>query len=110
MNNPFINQSISHGTLKPEHLLEAFTAVLGELLKLNPTASPTASGKEVYKRAKAYLADIKGDPKVADMEEIVVFLNEDLFDALDKFSIGEYHFGAHIGDGSDFGFWAGEDV
>lgn len=105
MNNPFINQSISHGTLKPEHLLEAFTAVLGELLKLNPTAS-----KEVYERAKAYLADIKGDPKVADMEEIVVFLNEDLFDELDKFSIGEYHFGAHIGDGSDFGFWVCEDV
>jgi hypothetical protein len=35
-----------------------------------------------------------------------MFLNEDIFLAMDIFSPYGFSFGSHIGDGSDFGYWA----
>ena len=32
-------------------------------------------------------------------------LLESLFDTLDSYSPEGYYFGAHLGDGSDYGFW-----
>ena len=40
-----------------------------------------------------------------DNENTSMYLNEDLWDALDSFSPPYCYFGAHEGDGSDYGFW-----
>lgn len=37
------------------------------------------------------------------------WLLEDLFDALDNAAPDGFYFGAHTGDGSDFGFWEIEE-
>jgi hypothetical protein len=34
---------------------------------------------------------------------------EELFDILDSYAPDGFYFGAHIGDGSDFGFWENEE-
>ena len=39
-----------------------------------------------------------------DSEEAIMLLDA-LFDTLDAYSPEDYYFGAHPGDGSDFGFW-----
>lgn len=98
MKNPFAPGSISHATLRPEDLLPRFADVLEELMKLNSTN---------HKRLVARARKAAENP---DSEDASFILNEELYDALDEFSPEGYYFGAHEGDGADFGWWAvGDD-
>lgn len=112
MINPTSFGSISRGTLRTEDLLPDFIAELewqirrngehfsnpenfGERDRLNNLVGEaqdcfTKSGKAI-KRSKRDFA-----------EELV---NETLPDALNLFAPAYSYFGAHCGDGSDFGFW-----
>lgn len=94
---PFLDKTISHGTLRTEHLIEAF---LSYLIKLD------WEGKfdSVIKEGKAFLASSYEDALSQD-EDALMYLNEDLWDALNYYAPDGYRFAAHIGDGSDFGFW-----
>lgn len=53
------------------------------------------------------------DPTADDHDErwesydMTYFLNEELFDVLNSYAPVGYYFGAHMGDGSDFGYWKG---
>ena len=98
------NQSIIHATHRPQDLIPAFMGAV------------KAIDAEAYANFwKGYIT-LSVDPLTA--EDNHPFWNsnqadwilEDLFDTLNALAPEGYYFGAHPGDGSDFGFWEEEDV
>lgn len=93
INNEILKgQSISHGTLRTEDLIESFQEFL------NAMEIPY----------KTYGEWLNGDiPESEDQAEewFNEYLNSYLFDLLNAIAPTDYYFGAHPGDGSDFGFW-----
>lgn len=87
--------SISHGTMRAEDLIDAFSSELHYLAKAN-------------KRIKKFHALLKECDKYS--EDGAADLVNDLFDALDEFAPPYCYFGAHEGDGSDYGFWPSLDA
>lgn len=85
--------SISHGTLRTEDLLQAFADTLENL-------DPTDKYFALIREARAV------DP---DSETASYLVNEELYDALNDLAPEGTYFGAHPGDGSDFGFWPVEE-
>ena len=85
------NKSISHGTMRSEHLIPEFLGVL-----------------KIYAPEK-YDAYVKANPEVLDLDglddETLGYIVEELFDALNDIAPEGTYFGAHPGDGSDYGFW-----
>lgn len=92
----YIIGSVSHATLRPEDLLPAFADTLETLAR-------------DFKRARQYRKLIKEarsvDPESDDAPEVL----SELEDALQEFAPPYFYFGAHPGDGSDFGFWLPEN-
>lgn len=84
--------SVSHGTMRPEDLIPVFIAHL-----------PAGTHRDTYQAA---FENLTGDPDRAEQEQ---WLLEDLFDALDGLAPAGHSFGAHPGDGSDYGWWPIED-
>ena len=81
--------TLIHGTLRGPDLIEAFT---GELVRLgNPRGKDLAEGY-----ALAVLDDNMGGAYVMIQEAL---------DELENHAPAGHYFGAHEGDGSDFGFW-----
>lgn len=92
--------TVSHGTLRTEDLAPAFLSVLQEL---NLTRWSEIS--QEYADALAHLE--QGLEPNPDDEQALM---EALHDALNDAAPEGWFFGAHEGDGSDFGFfWWGED-
>lgn len=96
--------SIIHGTHRPQDLIPAF---LDELEIRNP------EGYEQYMLmpfgpVPSYVTD-EGDDSEWWASEDATYLLESLFDALDECAEDGFYFGAHPGDGSDFGFWKAEE-
>lgn len=85
--------TISHGTMRSEDLLEAFADELEYLCKANdlPVDGLVQEARDV-------------DPEDYG-DETVSELIDDLIDALNEFAPPYCYFGAHEGDGSDYGFW-----
>jgi hypothetical protein len=81
--------SISHGTLREEDLITAF---LGELRRLDPERAKAAEDLHMVEAA-----EMDADSR----EWLLTFL----FDTLEEYAPEDCYFGAHVGDGSDFGFW-----
>lgn len=92
--------SVSHGTLRTVDLIESF---LGELELWD-----RAKFKELHAEVPFDAWDSQ-DNEWWDSEDASYFLNEDLFDALNNVAPEGFYFGAHEGDGSDFGFWPIDD-
>lgn len=116
------NTSISHGTLREVDLFDAFSSALAEV---NPDAFAAIDLEyremlDGFDKAWAvalettpgvYWSDVVGDILIADAkiaEEFGYLVNEALFEALNDAAPEGCTFGAHDGDGSDFGFW-GDD-
>lgn len=89
--------SVSHGTLRTEDLIPRFLDVLKEL-------DPDRHEAESY----AYGHDVACG--LASVEENDANMLESLFDVLNEYAPVGHYFGAHPGDGSDFGFWPCDDA
>ncbi len=104
--------SISSGTLRTEDLLAAFADELESIAKAE-APHPGALNPDLMgpvNEARELLA--KGPDNWTDEEEGTAswLVNEDLMDALNEHAPPYCYFGAHEGDGADFGFWISEDA
>jgi len=89
------DQTVIHGTLRPEDLVEAFTDEYERL-------GGRPHNVELF-RAHLLL------PEGEDREEELSYDIEDLYGLLNELAPAGTSFGAHEGDGSDFGFWTYEE-
>ena len=85
--------SVCSGSLRDRDLISAFA---DELRRLQGVLEPS----ELVGRCRAAL---EGADEIAE-DEASALLDE-LFDALDALAPEGHYFGAHPGDGVDFGFW-----
>jgi len=90
----FTNYSVSHGTLREDDLIAAFGKFIIE------AAGAGLIGNEYVLRITGDLINIITEP-----EEKIEILNNNIFDLMDEISPDGCYFGAHPGDGSDFGWW-----
>lgn len=88
--------SISSGTLRTEDLLETFADELECLVRQHGWLYDDDSGVKKLMRDAT-----EADPETEDAASIV----DDLINALNEYAPPYATFGAHEGDGADFGFW-----
>ena len=112
--NPILG-TVIHATLRNSDLLEAFKDALVDLNCHREDCPDKRAKNAVIQDAidtlQQYSEDELNYPKDAELaEQISILINEDLMNALNDFAPPYCYFGAHPGDGSDFGFWRYEDV
>lgn len=94
--------TLIHGTLREEDLLEAFG---NELMRLDPSNFDriTNAWLDVHppQQAEGWPTREWVDAHPEDAQEMI----QEFADALDELSPPGHYFGAHPGDGADFGFW-----
>jgi hypothetical protein len=105
--------TVSHGALRPEDLISTFADEIEGLTLINGgfLALPESH------QTRDYLARVHGeacdafaeDGETLEYEDDAPELIDKLISALDTFAPPYCYFGAHPGDGSDFGFWPFED-
>lgn len=96
--------TISHGTLRPQDLIPAF-------LRAVETCAPghaEAFAAMPFGPIPAYVQDEGDDSEWWHGEDADALL-EQLTDILESHAPEGHYFGAHPGDGSDFGFWPNEE-
>ena len=94
-----LNNSLIHGTMRMCDLVPAYL----EAIKDTPE----------YVQLMEHLPSVVTEPGVSEWDERwdsdeVIDLMEELEDVLVKYAPEGYYFGAHPGDGSDFGYWKQE--
>lgn len=105
--------TVSHGTLRPEDLIPTFLDALDDAIE-ESTFEPGADAPHRVARvgslqsALGSLERRMDEPGYYDSEAVEWDL-EWLFEQLNEFAPAGHYFGAHPGDGSDFGFWAHEE-
>lgn len=91
--------TVSEATMRPEDLIPAFTEVLEQYWP--------EKAKELADEYSDIYAAMDGDDDVYLSElDGTDWLLDSLFDALEEIAPDGFTFGAHPGDGSDYGFWA----
>ena len=86
-------ESVSHGTMRTQDLIPAFMDVIRDTPEYVQTTNIIPAHALENKEADWW-----------NSNEATEFL-ESLFDILDIYSPEGYCFGAHPGDGSDYGYW-----
>lgn len=96
--------SVSHGTMAPEDLIPDFLWELkNQAGKPHVTRKSRTAAMKTY-RAISKRSDSEGYYETEDSD----FDLEALVDALEWFAGPYFYFGAHPGDGSDYGYWLSE--
>lgn len=95
-----LNESVIHGTLRNCDLVPVFLDVIRETAE--------------YAQLSLNFPSVVTDPCATESDERweseeMIYFVEELFDVLDSYAPDGYYFGAHPGDGSDFGFWKNEN-
>ncbi len=93
--------TVSHGTMRNEHLIPAF---IEELNRINPEIA-----QALLNRFGIGSGPTTGTDEFYESEEAGELVDQ-LFDTLDGFAPEGMYFGALEGDGSDYGFWNYEDT
>ena len=98
---PIQEGTVIEGTHKPEDLIPALMKVLWEV--------DANEARKIRERESGFfqVADMFGYEAAVEMlpYDAGYILNEDIFQALDAAAPEGMYFGAHPGDGSDYGFW-----
>jgi len=98
--------SVSEGTMREEDLIPTFLDVLAELA---PDKTRELIAAELENDDSA-LSGTPDDYGLADNElDGYGYFLETLFDALEELSPDGIYFGAHDGDGADYGFWIADE-
>lgn len=90
-----LNETVSRATLRPFDLFPTFLGVI------NGTPE-----HDTIMTDNPIIVDALTDEGHVfwDSDECIYIINE-LFDSLNSYAPDGYYFGAHEGDGSDFGYW-----
>lgn len=101
----YADKSVSHGTMRDVDLIPTFSDVAYQLDRNRADYIRSAHGKgyAVLEVTLDRLAE-PTDEGLQAMADLTVAL----FEALERVAPEGYTFGAHEGDGSDYGFWAVE--
>ena len=91
--------TISRATMCMEDLIPCFIEELKRIDISHEYQDAIKEGEDIIKQAEK-------DETVWDNEDTFNYLHEVLWGALDQFSPPYCYFGAHPGDGSDYGYWA----
>lgn len=93
--------SLSHGTMIAEDVIESLHPPLPD--RFVKKAQTMALVRDMAAR--------KGNQTLSATyaERLDAYLNEDIWDYLNGVAPKGYYFGAHPGDGSDYGFWKVEE-
>lgn len=113
----YVFGSVSHGTVRDTDLLESFSDTLEYLAKKNNEYQKYKDIIQEAKRYRNFLIRHKNKlykphhekMRAFILETVSCIINEDLFNALDKFAPIHHYFGSHPGDGADYGFWLSEN-
>jgi hypothetical protein len=105
--------SVSHGTLRTEDLLSAFSSELEWQIGRNGAFLSMPENFALRDRLAKLLGEAQDawqeDGETLQDEDLAAEMVNELQDALsDNFAPAYGYFGAHCGDGSDFGFWLGD--
>lgn len=87
--------TISHGTLRYVDLIPAMANAIREI-------EPDHIWLDHYSQSEDVIARADNDSDLSDQD---IYLFEEAFDILNDLAPEGYYFGAHEGDGSDYGFW-----
>lgn len=110
--------SVSHGTMRPEDLIPTFMDVLDDIRER--IAAPGSVSEHPEALAQRVQTVSRLDDLLGAMEqrqqaddyyetESADWDLEELFTVLAEFAPPYCHFGAHEGDGADYGFWPSLD-
>jgi hypothetical protein len=114
--------SISSGTMRPEDLIPKFVSELEYQMRNGPLQSHEtrkaqyALVREINRHMEGHDVE-EGEPgthmvvseSIYYASEVADWDLESLFDALNCYAAPYFYFGAHPGDGSDYGYWLSED-
>jgi hypothetical protein len=94
--------SVQSGSLRNQDLIPSF---LWEANRLHLTKDERKEVRHIEKAVNKVSNGQYGDSDAYWTDEVSAWHLEALFEILDAHSLPYFHFGAHEGDGSDFGWW-----
>ena len=113
----YLDQTVSRATLREPDLMETFYAVLKELKPASAADwygdfSQDMMDEDFISAGDSFeeldIENVYDECRMADDNMAEIFTEHllDLEDRLEALAPEGYYFGAHTGDGSDFGFWS----
>lgn len=100
LTNEFLkNASLSSGTMRTADLIPAFMHFL----------ESNARDKHALMIIEYNATELSGENLTNEQQEQADYMLEELFNTINSIAPKGYYFGAHPGDGTDYGFWEAEE-